>query len=398
MSRHQKLWGRQGLALGIAMLAIGGLASTVLPFAPALAQGGPPAGDVTVQTVLIQPRPLSMSAELPGRIEAARVAEVRARIAGIVLARHFEEGADVTAGQVLFEIDPAPLKAALSRAKAELAKSDAAYEEARSVVRRYEPLVKRQVISPQDFDTAQAQLRIADAARQSAAAEMETAELNLEYATVRAPISGRIGRGLVTEGALVGQGEATPMAMIHQLDPVYADFRQPVADMLRLRESLAAGRLEKAADDLPISLSLDGSSERREGRLVFSDVTVDRGTGQVLLRGRFPNSDGLLLPGMYVRVSLAQGVDRQGILVPQRAVRRLTDGSAQVLVVDQTDTVQTRSVETGVMQGSDWQIVSGLGGGERVIVGGPTSVQPGAKVRVSVADASGERSVAAEAP
>lgn len=383
---RQKTWGRPLVGLAVALLVAGG----------AQAQDAPPPGEaaVSVETVVVQPRPFTMKAELPGRIEAARLAEVRARVAGIVLSRHFEEGAEVEAGQLLFQIDPAPLKAALARAQAELAKAEATLGEARSVLRRYEPLVKRQVISPQDFDTAQASLQIAEAARQSAAAELETARLNLEYATVRAPISGRIGRGLVTEGALVGQGESTAMAVIHQLDPIYADFRQPVADMVRLRESLAAGRLEQSAADLPLSITVEGSSQQREGQLVFSDVTVDRSTGQVLLRGKFPNSDGLLLPGMFVRVHLPQGLDRQAVLVPQRAVRPQSDGTAQVLVVDGNRTVQARTVKTGVMQGSQWQIISGLDAGERVIVGGAATVQPGAQVNVSEPSAAAQPALA----
>ena len=334
-----------------------------------------------VETLTVQPRLFTLTSELPGRIEPVRVAEVRARVAGIVLSRHFQEGSDVKAGQLLFQIDPAPFKATLARAQGELAKAEAALAEARSVVRRYEPLVSIEAVSQLDFETAQATQKSAQAACQAAAADVEMAKLNLAYATVTAPISGRIGRALVTEGALVGQNEATPLAIIQQLTPIYADFRQPVADMLRLREALATGRLAGTKDKgALISLSIEGSQQKREGRLMFSDITVDRSTGQVSLRGLFDNADALLLPGMYVRVTVNQGDDPQAILVPQRAVQRSSDGKAQVLVVDQGDVAQVRPVRTGEMHGGEWHILEGLNPGERVIVGG--AAQAGSKVRV----------------
>ena len=345
------------------------------------------AGDAlpVVQAVTVQPAPLALSSELPGRIEPVRVAEVRARVAGIVLRRHFEEGADVRAGQVLFQIDPAPLRAALSRAQGQLASAEAALIEARAVVGRNAPLVAQEAVSRQDFEAMQARLQAAQAARQSAQAEVQAAALNLEYATVRAPIAGRIGRALVTEGALVGQGEATPMALVQQLDPVYADFQQPVAEAQRLRAALAEGRLAQTAgkDGTPVSLKVDGTGLQRTGQLLFSDVTVDRGTGQMALRGRFDNRDGMLLPGMYVRVTVGQGVDPAAILVPQRAVQRSTDGQAHVLVVDGQDTLQMRPVQTAAMHGVQWQISAGLKAGERVVVGRMAGLQPGARVQVT---------------
>ncbi len=369
------------------------LAALVLAALAALAAGcgrneaPAAAGDAlpVVQAVTVQPAPLALSSELPGRIEPVRVAEVRARVAGIVLRRHFEEGADVRAGQVLFQIDPAPLRAALSRAQGQLASAEAALIEARAVVGRNAPLVAQEAVSRQDFEAMQARLQAAQAARQSAQAEVQAAALNLEYATVRAPIAGRIGRALVTEGALVGQGEATPMALVQQLDPVYADFQQPVAEAQRLRAALAEGRLAQTAgkDGTPVSLKVDGTGLQRTGQLLFSDVTVDRGTGQMSLRGRFDNRDGMLLPGMYVRVTVGQGVDPAAILVPQRAVQRSTDGQAHVLVVDGQDTLQMRPVQTAAMHGAQWQISAGLKGGERVVVGRMAGLQPGARVQVT---------------
>ncbi|WP_236174104.1 MexC family multidrug efflux RND transporter periplasmic adaptor subunit [Pseudomonas pseudonitroreducens] len=332
-----------------------------------------------VDVVAVATEPLTLTSELPGRIEPMRVAEVRARVAGIILQKRFEEGADVKAGDLLFQIDPAPLKAAVSRAEGDLARAQAAQQEAQARVKRYEPLVKIEAVSQQDFDTATADLRSAQASVRSAQADLETARLNLGYASVKAPISGRIGRALVTEGALVGQGDATLMARIQQLDPIYADFTQPVADALRLREALKSGNLP-AGQSQALSLRVEGTPYERKGELLFTDISVDRGTGQVSLRGKFDNADGLLLPGMYVRVTAPQGTDAKAILVPQRAVQRATDGTAHVLVIGAENRVETRQVQTGAMQGSRWQISQGLASSDQVIVGGLTGLQPGAKV------------------
>ncbi|MDM1715187.1 efflux RND transporter periplasmic adaptor subunit, partial [Pseudomonas sp. 165] len=282
-----------------------------------------PAREVDVLSV--QTEPFTVVAELPGRIEPVRVAEVRARVAGIVLKRTFEEGADVKAGDVLFQIDPAPFKAALSRAQGELARAEAQLFQAQAMVRRYEPLVKINAVSQQDFDNAKAALQSAQADKRSAQANVETARLDLGYAEVRAPIAGRIGRAQVTEGALVGQGEATLLARIQQLDPVYADFTQPAADALRLRAAIAEGKVTGASDQ-PLSLRVDGTDIESKGTLLFTDISVDRSTGQIALRGQFDNPEGVLLPGMYVRVRTPQGLNQNAILVPQRAVQRSADG------------------------------------------------------------------------
>lgn len=369
-------------------------------FVSGCGEGAPPRSSpasVSVEVVTVEAQSYAQSSELPGRIEPVRVAEVRARVAGLVLSRHFEEGADVKQGEVLFRIDPRPFQAALSRARGELARAEAALTETQSVVRRYEPLAKIEAVSQQDYDAALAAFQRAQAERQSARANVETSQLDLQYATVTAPISGRVGRALVTEGALVGQGEATPMALIQQLDPIYADFRQPVADVLRLREALAQGSVQDyQGKGARISLHVDGTSQTREGHLLFSDISVDRGTGQVALRGQFTNADGLLLPGMYVRVRTPQGTSPQAILVPQRAVRRSLDGKALVLVVGEDNTAQPRQVETGAMQGSQWHILNGLKPGERVIVGG--AARPGATVTVAAAPPAGGNTQAAPVP
>ena len=348
-------------------------------------QAAAPAPEPTVEVVIASQSPLGLSSSLPGRIEPFRVAEVRARVAGIVLRRTFEEGSEVKAGQVLFEIDPAPYKAALSRASAELAKAQSELDEARRIANRYAPLIQAKAISQQDYDAATTNARNAEAVRQSAAANLEAMRLDLKHATVTAPISGRIGRALVTEGALVGQGESTPLATIQQLDTVYADFQQPLGEMLRLREAMSSGDLSKASDANKVTIQVEDTGHVREGTLLFSDVTVDRSTSQVSLRGVFKNEDGLLLPGMFVRVSTSMGVDDKSILVPQRAVQRDGAGGMQVLVVDAQDTVQARPVVTGQMRDGKWQITSGLKAGDRVVVAGAGSAPPGTKVQVRVA-------------
>lgn len=333
-----------------------------------------------VEVATVQARPFEISTELPGRVEPVRVAEVRARVPGIVLMRNFEEGADVEAGDVLFQIDPAPFEAALAQARGELARAEAELSDSQAIVGRYEPLVEIEAVSPQDFDAARARYLSAQAAVQSARARVQTAQLDLGYATVTAPISGRIGRALVTEGALVGQGEATPMAIIQQLDPVYVDVRQSVPDMLRMRQALAEGRLSRNDERARVTVHIEGVDQPREGYLLFSDITVDRSTGQVAQRGEVPNEDYLLLPGMYVRVQVSQGLDANAILIPQRAVRRGFDGQAQVLVLDQNDVAHARPVTTGVMQGTEWHIIDGLTPGERIIVNGMAN--PGDAVTV----------------
>ncbi|WP_185268205.1 efflux RND transporter periplasmic adaptor subunit [Halopseudomonas xiamenensis] len=351
------------------------------------AEQEPPPPQAKVQ--VIEPAAHMLTGDLPGRIEPARTAEVRARVPGIVLQRLFEEGANVKAGDVLFRIDPAPLEAAVAQARGALARAEASVYQADSLVRRYEPLVEARAISQQDYDNAIAAQKSAQAEKLSAQAALQTARLNLDYATVTAPIDGRIGRALVTEGALVGQGEATPMARIQQLDPIYADFTQSVDDLLRLRAAAADGRIELQEDGaarVRITLGQQGFSQ--EGRLLFSDISVDRSTGQVTLRAELPNPDAVLLPGMYVRVQTELGVEPSAVFIPQRAVQRGTDSIPRVLVVDGDNKVQERQVTLGAMRGSDWQVTSGLEQGERVIVEAVAKFQPGSTVEPVTAEQS----------
>jgi len=333
------------------------------------------------QVQVIEPSDHMLTTELPGRIEPARTAEVRARVPGIVLERLFTEGADVKAGDVLFRIDPQPLEAAVAEARGALAQAEANLFQASSVARRYEGLVESRAISQQQYDNAIAARKSAEAEKLSAEAALKTAELNLGYATVTAPIDGRIGRALVTEGALVGQGEATPMARIQQLDPIYADFTQSVDELLRLRAAVAEGRIRQDDDGAAkVRITLGKQGYSQEGRLLFSDVSVDPSTGQVVLRAELPNPDAVLLPGMYVRVQTEVGMEASAIFVPQRAIVRGTDSVARVLVVDEENRVQQREVELGAMRGRDWQVTAGLEQGERVIVDAVHKFQPGDQV------------------
>ncbi len=338
---------------------------------------------VEVEPLVIAPRPQAIMVDLPGRISAVRVAEVRARVAGIVQKRHFEEGATVKEGDLLFTIEPAPLEASLARTQGALARAQAQVKQAQALVSRYQPLVKIEAVSRQEYDDALASLQTAKANQQSAQADVKAAQLDLGYASVRAPISGRIGRGLVTEGSLVGQGESTPMALIQQIDPIYADFRQPVNAVLKLREAAAGGRMQTGGQaESAVSVRVDGTNYTAQGRLLFSDVSVDPGTGQVLLRGQFSNPDGLLLPGMYVRVNAEQGVDQNAILIPQRAIMRGADGQAKVLVVSDDSKAEERVVQTGAMQGTEWQITQGLAAGDKVIVDGVAKIPAGTPLTV----------------
>lgn len=327
----------------------------------------------------IAPTRLQLTAQLPGRVEPIRIAQIRARVPGIVTRRHFEEGAEVKVGDLLFEIDPAPMKAALARAQGELAKAGAGAMDAQSKIKRYEPLVAINAISSEDFDTAVATLKRAQAAQQSAQADVETARLNLGYAHVRAPISGKIGKAMVTEGALVGQGEASLMAEIKQLDPIYVDFSQSASQAIRLKAALDDGTLS-ADSDQHLRVQIEDTRYNREGALLFADVAVDPGTGQVTMRGRFANEDRLLLPGMYVRVSAPQGTDHQAVLLPQRAIQRDRQGQAQVWVVNSQNQLELRPVQTGDMHTSRWHIVDGLKTGELVVVSNLEGLGAGDKV------------------
>jgi membrane fusion protein (multidrug efflux system) len=343
--------------------------------------GGMPPPEVAVVTV--RPGDVGIVTELPGRLEASRVAQVRARVPGIVLKRVFHEGSDVRAGQPLFRIDPASLQAQAASANAQLARAQANQQQASSLAQRYKPLVEANAISKQDYANAVAAEKQAEADVAAAKAAVQTARINLGYATVTAPISGRIGRALVTEGALVGQGEATPLATIQQINPMYANFTQSSNEVLQLRRALAQGSLKRAAglDGVQVRIVLDDGTEYPQpGRLLFSDLSVDPTSGQVLLRAEVPNANGLLLPGMYVRVRLEQAKVSNAVLLPQQAVTRSGQGDT-VMVVDKDGKVAPRDVKVGNQQGGDWVILGGLKPGEQVVVEGFQKIRPGAPVK-----------------
>ena len=324
-----------------------------------------------VGVVTVADQVVALQTELPGRVSPVRVAQVRARVNGVVLKRLFREGSEVKAGQVLYEIDAAPYRATADSAQASVAKAQANLDQASALVTRNQPLVQENAISKQDFATLVTNQKQAAADLAAARAAATSADINLDYATVRAPISGRIGQSLVTEGALVSQNEATALAVIQQTDTVYVNFTQSSADVLRLRKAIAAKQMRSKSDgSVPVRVVLeDGSELPRSGKLLFADLTVDATSGQITLRAEVPNSDGLLLPGQYVRVRLSQAELPSGILLPQQAVTRTGQGDT-VLVVDADGKPAPRPVTVGGEQNNQWVILSGLQKGEQVIVDG----------------------------
>lgn len=342
----------------------------------------PPAPQVRVETLQLQP--LAISSELSGRILAPRTAEVRARVAGVVLKRVYREGSDVKQGDVLFLIDPAPLKADHDSARAALAKAEANLYQTRLQAQRYRELVDEKAVSRQEYDNAQAGFLRADAEVAEAKAALERSRLNLSYATVTAPIAGRIGRAQVTEGALVGQNETTPLATIQQLDPIHADITQSTRELNTLRRALRAGELQQVGDGQARATLIqdDGSAYPLPGKLLFSDISVDPSTNQITLRSEFPNPDLDLLPGSYVRVRLEQAVQPKGLSVPQRAILRDSAGVPKVLVVDPQARISERQVVLGSAQGDRWIVSEGLAPGEQVVVEGLQHVKAGDQVQV----------------
>jgi membrane fusion protein (multidrug efflux system) len=346
--------------------------------------GGPPPPS-TVSVITVAPAAVTLSTELPGRLEASRIAQVRARTAGIVLQRVFKEGGDVKAGEVLFRIDPAQFQASYDSANAAVAKADANLAQADLKVKRYKPLLAAQAVSQQEYDDAVTAQKQAAADLATARAARTNASLTLGYATVTSPISGRISRALVTEGALVGQGEATPMATVQQLDPIYVTITQSSTEMLQLQKAMAAGKLQRAGNgagknEAKVTLvTEDGQVYPQSGKLLFSDVSVDESSGAVSMRAEFPNPNRTLLPGMYVRARLEQGVDSAAITVPQQAVVRSPEGSS-VWIVGADNKVQAQPVVANANDGQNWIVSSGLKGGERIIVEGFQKAKPGATV------------------
>ena len=365
------------------------------------AGAAPPPPQVGVVTV--KPGDVGLVTELPGRLEASRVAQVRARAAGILQKRLFREGSDVKAGQPLFTIDAAPYAAAAASARAAQARAEANLAQATALAERYKPLVEANAISKQEYANAVAAQKQAAADVAVGKANVQTASITLGYASVTAPISGRIGRSLVTEGALVGQGDATELAVIQQIDPIYINFTQSASDVMKLRAAMASGQFKRASGPEAASVRIvleDGSEYTKPGRLLFSDLTVDPGTGQITLRAEVPNPGGQLLPGLYVRVRLEQAQASNAITLPQQAVTRTAQGDT-VMVVGSDGKVAPRPVKIGSSKGQQWVVLEGLKEGEQVMVDGFQKLQmmpPGTPVKAVPWQPAGSANAAGAAP
>jgi membrane fusion protein (multidrug efflux system) len=345
------------------------------------------AADATpVEVAVVEARreTVPLRKELPGRITPRRVAEVRARVSGILLQRKFEEGSDVKEGQVLFQIDPAPLRARHDSARAALKRAQINLAQVGTLTKRYAALVGVHAVSQQEVDDAESLNAQREAEVMEAEAALRTAALDLSYATVRAPISGRIGKALVTEGALVGESEATRLAVVQQLDPVYFDFEQSSSELLALRRKLTSGKLsqaEKGGTMLTLLLD-DGGDYEHRGSVLFSDVTVEERTGMVTLRAEVPNPDLMLLPGMFARARIDQALALDAITVPQRSVMLGENGKASVLLVGAGNKVERRPVQVERAVGDRWVIASGLEAGARVVIEGRQKARAGDVVKV----------------
>ena len=360
------------LAAALALTACGDKKQEKAP------QGAQTPPEVSVLTVQLQSIPLV--SDLPGRLEPYRVAQVGARVAGILQKRQFVEGSDVKAGQVLFQIDNAPYRASLESAQATLAQAQANLAQAASTAKRYKPLVEANAISKQDYDVAVANEKAAQAQVAAGKAAVTNASINLGYAAVTAPISGRIGRALVTEGALVGQGQVTELAVIQQINPLYVNVTQSSSEVLRMREALNSGKLAKAGNNAAKVkvYTDDGKEYGQEGKLLFTDLTVDPTTGQVSLRAELPNPDGMLLPGMYVRVHIEEAQVDNAVLIPQQAVTRNERGNTVMIVADD-GSVAPRAVQVSQSKGSNWVVTDGLKPGDKVMIDGFIKLGMGAK-------------------
>ncbi|HEX5764737.1 MAG TPA: efflux RND transporter periplasmic adaptor subunit [Woeseiaceae bacterium] len=348
--------------------------------APPPQQGAPAVTVVTLKT-----EPVELTRQLPGRTTAYLIAEVRPQVTGIVEERLFEEGSVVEAGQPLYQLDDATYRARYNSARASLARAEATVEVARLNAARAEELVKANAVSRQEYENAVAALQQAEADVGVAEADVASSRVELDYARITSPIAGRIGKSSVTQGALVTADQATPLATVQQLDPIYVDLTQSASELLQLRQAVAGGTV-RGTEDTPVTILLeDGTPFQHEGVLGFSDVSVDPSTGSFSLRVTVPNPEHLLMPGMYVRAVLSTAVLEDGILVPQQGIARDAKGNANALVVGNDGTVEQRTVEVARTIGAKWLVRSGLMAGDRVIVEGVQKVQPGMPVEATEA-------------
>ncbi|MCE7959896.1 MAG: efflux RND transporter periplasmic adaptor subunit, partial [Acidobacteria bacterium ACB2] len=363
-----------------------GLAVAATTFLSACGRGRPappPQGPAEVGVVTLSPERVVLTTELPGRTVPYLVAEVRPQVNGLIRERAFEEGSDVKAGDLLYQIDPAPYQAAYDQAKAALAMAEANLPAARLRVERLKGLVDIRAVGQQDYDDATAALLRAEASVAASKAAVESARVNLSYTPIRSPISGRTGRSSVTVGALVAGYQPVPLVVVQQLDPIYVDVTQSSAELLRLREGFRRGDLKReSSSEGRVRLVLeDGSPYPREGKLKFRDVTVDPTTGSVTLRMVFPNPDHVLLPGMYVRAVVEEGVSENALLAPQQGVTRDTKGAPYALVVGKDGNAEQRALQLDRALGDRWLVTKGLAPGDRVLVDGLMKVRPGAPVK-----------------
>ncbi len=376
----------------VVLFAVSALASAVIlsgcDQSPQASQQAPKATPVGVVTLKSQP--LTLTKELPGRVAASQVAEIRPQVSGIIQSRLFTQGAEVKKGQALYQIDASTFEAQVATSKAAITKAKASIANAKAKSERYDELLKIKAVSQQDFDEADASYKGAEADLLTAQAQLKTAQINLDYSKVKSPISGQIGKSNVTAGALVSANQATALATVTQLDPIYVDLTQSSSELTRLKKAIANGELDK---DLALHSNVelkmeDGSIYPHQGRLQFSEVTVDPSTGSVTLRAEFPNPEKLLLPGMYVRAVIVEGVKNNAILAPQRGISRNTKGEPTAMVVSKDNTVEPRVLKTDRTVGSNWLITEGLNDGDKLIVEGLQKIAPGAPVNAVPAESS----------
>ena len=372
---------RSRIALFVLSALVGSVALTGCDQAAEQSQASAPKA-VPVGVITVKSQALTLKKELPGRISAFQIAEIRPQVSGIVQSRLFVEGNEVKQGQALYQIDPATFEADLAASEASVARAEASIASTKSKASRYSELLKIKAVSQQDFDEADAAQKQAQAELLTAKAQLKSAQINLDYSHVSSPISGQISKSSVTVGALVSANQTTALATVTQLDPIYVDLTQSSNELTQLKKAISSGSLSvdsQSQTDVELQME-DGSTYPLKGTLQFSEVTVDPSTGSVTLRAKFPNPDKLLLPGMYARASVVEGVKQDAILVPQRGVSRNTKGEPTAMVVSKENTVESRVLKVDRTIGSNWLVTDGLSDGDKLIIEGLQKIRPGAPV------------------